>query len=270
MAKKAVSKKDKLDALRKKLEKTDMGGSRGFWSPQQGGNDIRILPETGDMPFFFQEVGRHYLPGEKMVYCPSFTSEGDLDCPVCDLVSELYSLGDPTSKKLAGDIRVRKMYWMNVMVREGKNSNGPFIYTPGVTVFSSIVSLVNDPDYGDIFDLEEGTDITVERSGTGLNTEYQVVPRRKTSPLAATEAEIKQIVDKAKDLSWVEVSEDPEEDSELSEGHAVYILPFDRIVSEYDLDMDADELLDEMAGDDEDDHPVKQDVKKRRRRRSRR
>lgn len=109
MAKSAATiRKNKLASLREKLEKTDMGGSRGFWSPQQGTNDIRILPEKGDMAFFFQEVGRHYMPGEKMVYCPKFTSAGKLDCPVCDLVDELYSLGDPASKKLAGNIRVRK------------------------------------------------------------------------------------------------------------------------------------------------------------------
>lgn len=156
------------------------------------------------------------------------------------------------------------------MVREGENTSGPFIYTPGVTVFSAVAALVNDPDYGDIFDLEEGTDITVERKGTGLNTEYQVVPRRDESPLVKTEAETEKIFEKAKDLSWVEVSEDPEEDSDLSEGHAVYVLPYDRIVSEFDLDSDADKLLDEMIGDDEEDHPIKQDVRKRRRRRSRR
>ena len=66
--KKSAQVAKKLDALRKKLKDTDLGGSRGFWAPQQGMNVIRILPEVGDMEYFFQEVGRHYLPGKKMVY----------------------------------------------------------------------------------------------------------------------------------------------------------------------------------------------------------
>lgn len=270
MAKKKVSKAEKLEALREKLENTDMGGSRGFWSPQQGVNEVRILPEVGDMGFFFQEVGRHYLPGEQRVYCPSFTTDGEHECPICDLVSDLYSMGDTASKKLASEIRVRKMYWMNVVVRDGQKTDGPFIYTPGVTVFSSVASLVNDPDYGEIFDVEDGTDVSIERNGTGLSTEYQVIPRRKASPLADSDQRVEEILGKAKDLSWVMVSDDPEEDKELSADHAVYVLPYDRIVEENELDMDTNELMDEMTKEDEDEHPVKTDVKRRRRRRSRR
>lgn len=261
MAKKA-SKDSRIAAIRDKLKKTDMGSSRGFWSPTQGVNDIRILPETGKMPWFFQEVGRHYLPGEKKVYCPNFTTDGEKDCPICDLVGDLYSEGSKSSKKLAGKIRVRKMYWMNIVVRDGDDTLGPFIYTPGVTVFSYIAALLNDPEYGeDIIDELEGIDIAVERSGTGLETSYQVVPRRKASPVAENEKEIESILEKAQDLSWVEVSEDPEEDKELSDGHAVYILPYDRIANEYELEDDLDE--------DEEEHEIQREVKGRRRRRAR-
>ena len=265
-AKKKVSKADKLKALRAKLDKTDMGGNRGFWNPPQGTSEIRVLPESGDMDYFFQEVGRHYLPEKKTVYCPSFTTEGELDCPICDFVQDLYALNDPASKELAGKIRVRKQYWMNICTRENGNTAGPFIYTPGITVFQALAGFVNDPDYGDIFDLDEGTDVSIERTGTGLETKYQVIPRRKMSTLAASSKEADEIMKKAQDLSWVEVSEDPEEDKELADGHAVYLLPYERIVLENELGDDVEDLLEEL--EDEEDHPVKQDV--RRRRRSRR
>jgi hypothetical protein len=71
---------------------------------------------------------------------------------------------------------------------------------------------------------------------------------------------------KAQDLSWVEVDDDPEQDKDLAEGHAVYLLPYDRIVDENELGGEVEDLLEDM--EDEEDHPVKQDV--RRRRRSRR
>lgn len=265
MAKKGTGRKAKLERLRDKLANTDLGGSSGFWSPKQGPNVIRILPEIGDMDYFFQEVGRHNFPDKQHVYCPAFTSAGDeLDCPVCEIVQELYQAGDKASRKLASQLRVRKMYWMNVVVRDGDNIQGPFIYTPGVTVFSSIAALINDPDYGDVFDVEEGTDITVEREGTGLKTEYQVIPRRYPSDLPDAD----DYMDKAKDISYVEVSEDPEEDGELSEGHAVYVLPYERIVAEFDLDTDIDDFV-EDAEEEEDEHPARREVKRRRRRRRR-
>lgn len=264
-AKKKVSKADKLKALRDKLDKTDMGGNRGFWNPPQGTSEIRILPEVGDMDYFFQEVGRHYLPDKKTVYCPHFTTEGELDCPVCDFVQDLYGLNDPASKEMAGRIRVRKQYWMNICTRENGVTSGPFIYTPGIMVFQALAGFVNDPDYGDIFDLKDGTDVSIERTGTGLETKYQVIPRRKVSALApASEADA--IMSKAQDLSWVEVDDDPERDKELADGHAVYLLPYDRIVLDNELDSDVEDLLEDA--EDVEDHPVKQDV--RRRRRSRR
>lgn len=266
MAKKKASRKAKLERIREKLANTDLGGSSGFWSPKQGSNTIRILPEIGDMDYFFQEVGRHNISKGKYAYCPSFTSDSELDCPICEIVQELYSAGDKASRKLGSTLRVRKMFWMNIVVRDGDSVQGPFIYTPGVTVFSSIAAFINDPDYGDIYDLIEGTDITVEREGTGFNTEYQVIPRRFPSELEDADG----ILEKAKDLSWVEVSDDPEEDSELSEGHAVYVLPYDRLVEEFDLDMDVEDIVSDDEDDDEDeedDHPVKKEVRRRRRRR---
>jgi len=244
-----------------------MGGSRGFWSPPQGPSEIRVLPEIGDMEWFFQEVGRHYLPDKKTVYCPSFTSDGELDCPVCDFVQDLYALNDNASKEMASKIRVRKQYWMNIVVRENGKTSGPYIYTPGMTVFQALAGFINDPDYGDIFDLQEGTDVTVTRDGQGLETTYQVIPKRKTSPFASSQSEIDAIVGKARDLSWVEVGDDPEEDKDIAKGHAVYIMPYDRIVEEFELGEDVNEMLEELD-EEEDAHPVKEDVRRRRRSRS--
>jgi len=54
----------RLDKIRKRLENVDMGGTRGFWRPKSGRNVIRILPETGDMEVFWQEVGKHFIPNK--------------------------------------------------------------------------------------------------------------------------------------------------------------------------------------------------------------
>lgn len=251
------ARQDRLALLRDKLKHTDMGGggSAGFWSPKEGRSVIRILPEAGEMEYFFQEVGRHNFPpdNKKSVYCPKFTSHNALPCPVCEIVDDLYK-GDKALQAMAGNLRVRKSYWMNVIVRgtkEGEEDSGPFIYTPGQTVFSSVAALISDPDYGDIMSPTEGLDIIVERTGQGLQTEYQVKPRRNSSPLSNDEKQIDDWLAKARDLTWVEVGDDPEQDKELGKGHSLYLLPYDRIVKEFDLDegiaVDVDEDEEEVA-----------------------
>jgi hypothetical protein len=306
MAKKNL---DRLAAIREKLKKTDMAtGGGGFWSPPVGKSIIRILPEVGDMEFFFQEVGKHNFPpdGKRSVYCPEFTSSGELECPVCDLVKDLRAATDTASKKLASELNRRRSYWMNVVVR-GQEDRGPQIYTPGVQVFTSIAMIIEDPDYGMVTDVHEGFDITIIRTGTGLDTEYQVNPRRNPTPLSEDEDEIASWLDKARDLSYVEVSDDPEEDKDLIAGHAVYVLPYERIGREFNLDSleneeddeadyeempvakppkkkvakrpiieededdyEEDEEVEEEEEEEEDNPPAKQEVSKRLARRSRR
>lgn len=262
MAKK--TRNDRLAALRDRMQSVDSGGAGGFFTPKQGANVLRILPEVGDMEFFFQVVGRHYLPNKKNFYCPAFTSEGELPCPICEVVNDLYKSGDKASKALAGDIRVRKQYWMNVIDRENENA-GPLVYTPGITVFGAIKSLVLDPDYGDIMDIDNGIDITIVRSGEGLDTSYQVNPRRMDSPLNADKAIVEDWLDKARDLSWVELTDDPEQDKEIAEGHAVWVLPYDRIVEEAGLDDGFEEAVAEPEEEEEEEESdVKAEITKRR------
>jgi hypothetical protein len=261
MAKEAVvSRADKLARLREKLSKVDVSrGAKGFLRLSDGRNIIRILPGIGSMEYFFQEVGKHNLPpdGKKSFYCPKFTSGGELECPICDYVDELYKSGDKVNKELAGKLRVRRMFWMNAIDRANAKA-GPQIYTPGVTVFGTIASLIGDPDYGDIFDAEDGTDIIIEKSGKELDTEYQVKPKRTSTPLSDNDEEVKKWMKDAKDLSFVEVSDDSEEDAELSKGHAVFVLPYDRLEKEFSSVADLDE-----DGDEDDDRPAKKQVTKR-------
>ena len=260
-----ISKAEKVKALRDKLKAQDLGGGgAGFYSPKLGENTIRILPETGDMEFFFQPVGRHFFPDKRVVYCPGFTSEKDLPCPVCEIVRELHQIGDKQSKKLASSLGLRRAWWMNVINRDNEDA-GPLVFTPGVMVFNSIISLINDPDFGDITDIDDGADIIINRDGTGIDTSYEVHGRRKETTLTDDDELLEEWLDKAKDLSYVEVSEDPGEDEELSEGHAIHVVPYDRIVDEFGLDSFDGE---DDGGDKDDDE--KEETSRRPKRKTRR
>ncbi|HKZ40024.1 MAG TPA: hypothetical protein VJ044_03630, partial [Candidatus Hodarchaeales archaeon] len=244
-----MSKSERLAALREKMKKTDTGGGgKGFWSPKEGRNVIRVLPPVGGMSFFFQEVGKHNFPDNRRSYCSLFTTDGEKPCPICELVDDLYADGAKSSIKLAKEIRLRRGYWMNIINRNGEDA-GPLIFTPGVKIFNQIQNMINDPDYGDVTDEEEGLDLIINRAGTGLDTEYDVKAKRNYTPISEDADLAAEWLEKAKDLSWVEVSYDPEEDSELSKGHAVYILPYDRVVKEFGIDdLDVEEMAATVSG----------------------
>ena len=252
---------DTLDALRKKLGNIDMGGPSGFWKPPKGKKStIRILPPVGDMEFFFQEVGRHYgLADFGPITCPHFTSGGEEACPVCDLVARLYR-GSKADKALAKRLRVSKSFWMNVVVRDPDDSDGieisdgPAVFTPGTTVLAAIQSLIYDPEYGLVYDIEEGVgvDLTIERSGEGLETRYQVNPRRGDTPLHPDSDVVAQILEDAKDLSAAYLTDDPDEDADVVGERIVTVLPYDRIVAEYGVSPTAaTDELESMMSDDE-------------------
>jgi len=234
-----------LNKLRERLSHIDTGLGSGFFGPKDGRNVIRILPPVGNMEFFFQPVGRHYMPpdGKKAVYCPNFTSDGDLPCPVCELVNDLKAAGE---KKMADELRMRRSFWMNVVNREDEKG-GVKIFTPGIIVFGEISSLISDPDYGDVTDVLNGYDIIVEKSGSGRDTEYHVKPRPKVTPITEDDDELQKLLEAAQDLTYTELSDDPEEDSELQKGHPLFILPYDRIVKEYKLD----DIMVEDEGEEE-------------------
>ena len=261
-----LTKSEKLAKMRQALSETDTGsGSAGFLGAlSEGVTIIRILPEVGDMPRFFQEVGVHQMPGKdgKRIFCPKFTSRGKLTCPVCEIVDQLYKAGDTASKAFAGQIRAQKKYWMNTIARADEKA-GPKIYTPGVLVFRQLMSLIQDPDYGDITDVEDGYDIKIERKGKGrTDTDYQARAAKNSSPLSDDPDKVDEWLESAKDVSYVEVSTNPDEDAELAEGHAVFVLPYKRL--EKELDLDNLELGEDVEDDDEEEeeHPTRKTSRK--------
>lgn len=239
---------DKLAALRAKMAQTDTGGGsrEGFWTTPLGFSTIRIMPEVGGMNFFYQEAGQHFLPGEgdkvMPVYCPSFTTGGALPCPICEVVQLLFK-GSTNDRTMAEKIIRSKAYWMNIVVRDpaedvaGNTAKGPYIWTPGVTIFRAIQSLVGSPSYGNIADFENGCDLEVEKTGKGMETKYQVFPRRSRDaiPLHSDPEVMLKLIESAQDLSYAVLSENPEEDKDLSQGLMIKLLPYDRMVSEFGI-----------------------------------
>lgn len=206
----------RLDAMRQRMAKHhSQGSSFNYWKPAADGKEIiRILPPVHTMEFFWQEVGSHKVhEGEGgWVRCPHFTSNEELPCPICELVEQAYQERDADFVKA---LKVRRAFHMNVIVRaardSGKEDQGPFIWTPGVQVFEKLTEVIGDPDFGDITDVYTGSDILVSRKGSGLSTEYHIVPGRYASSLdgvkqddgSPNEEKIQELLKNAVDLRKV-------------------------------------------------------------------
>ena len=136
-------------------------GKSAFWRPNDGNQTIRVVPtEDGDP---FKEVFFHYNVTKGGILCPK-RNFGD-SCPICDFASNLWREGadtnDESSKKLAKSLFVRQRFFSPVLVR-GEETDGVRWWGYGKTAYESLLNLVLNPDYGDITDTDEGTDIVLQ------------------------------------------------------------------------------------------------------------
>lgn len=185
---------DKYARLLEKVQSLNLGGG-GFWKPPEGRSTFRILPAVGTMGYFFKEVGTHYLPGEKHFACLSISTDGQQDCPLCQVEKLLRDSGD---KEAASAFYPSRSFTMNIIDRS-KPDDGVKLYSPGVTVFQGLASMVADPDYGDISDVDNGFDVKLDRKGEGQKTKYQVSAARNPSPLGTAD-QVQTWLEQAQDI----------------------------------------------------------------------
>jgi hypothetical protein len=108
--------------------------------------------------FFHYNVGDH----RGGILCPKRNfGEG---CPICEFASTLWREGsdnnDEESKKLAKSLFVRTRYFSPVVVR-GREEEGIKVYGYGKQAYELLLGYILDPEYGDVTDITEGTDITL-------------------------------------------------------------------------------------------------------------
>jgi hypothetical protein len=181
--------RQKLAALRG--EGTRDNGPSIWFKPEEGDQDIRIVPTNDGDPL--KEMFFHYNVGEHKggVLCPK-RNFGER-CPICDFASSLWREGteknDDESKKLAKSLFVRQRYFSPVVVR-GREEEGIKVYGYGKTAYELLLGYILDPEYGDITDTVEGTDITLtytKPTRPGAYPQTNMKMRRNTSPLLSDE-----------------------------------------------------------------------------------
>ena len=178
MAKKAKRTVRRTDMSKLKAKAEQL--SSQYWKATQGRNVIRVLPpwsSAGEYAgVFYFEYSLHYgfrVQGRDRAL-PCMKGAGEEDCPLCEASDILAQSGDTA---LANKIRPASKYYVNVLDRKRKRV---FIWGMSRKMFRALLGYMNDPDWGDITDPEEGRDLVVEREGTGLESSYElrVKPRQ--------------------------------------------------------------------------------------------
>lgn len=159
--------------------RTEGGGN--YWKPPTGDTRIRVMPPWAeDEEEFFFETGTHYRvgPDERHVPCPELSGERD-SCFLCRLIIKL-NKGDSDERAEANTMRATRRFLLSIVVLDDVEE-GVRLWECPQTVFRRMKRYFRDPEYGDFTDLEDGYDLTIERSGDGETTKYDVHPARNNS-----------------------------------------------------------------------------------------
>jgi len=173
-----------LDKMRSRLsDLQNRGGSKKnvFWKPQDGEQTIRIVPTADGDPF--KDYWFHYNLGNNNGFLSPKKNFGEAD-PLDDFIRNLFNEGTEDSIKMAKNLMARQRFFAPVLVR-GEESMGVRIWGFGKLAYQQLLELCLNPEYGDITDIEDGTDLTIKYGKTGgkLFPETTITPRRRTSPL---------------------------------------------------------------------------------------
>lgn len=190
-----------IAALKAKLNQFNRQGERSeaLWKPTEGKSVVRIVPwkENKENPFI--ELHFHYL-GNKTYLSP--TSYGNRD-PILEFAEELASGGTKDDWSQSRPFRPKLRTFVPIIVR-GEEEKGVRFMSFGKTVYQELLSIIADPDYGDITDVKNGRDIVVEyipqeKSDTNF-AKTMVRPKPNQTPVADSAEKIKQFLTDQPDI----------------------------------------------------------------------
>jgi hypothetical protein len=149
-----------LDAIKAKLNQLNKQDDKknNLWKPEAGKTRIRIVPYVHRKDNPFLELYFHYDISKKSMLSP--ISFGNAD-PIVEFAEKLKKTGDKDEWIMGRKIEPKMRTYVPVIIR-GKESEGVKFWGFGKQIYTELLSIISDPDYGDITDLMNGRDIDVE------------------------------------------------------------------------------------------------------------
>jgi hypothetical protein len=202
-----------LNKMREKLTKLqNKGGNKSlFWRPSDGEQTVRIVPTSDGDPF--KEYWFHYNLGQNAGFLSPKRNYGEND-PLNDFIQSLYSENTEESIKMAKSLSARQRFFAPVIVR-GEEDKGVRVWGFGKQVYEQLLNLVLNPEYGDITDVKEGTDINL-KYGKPAGASFPVTtltPSRKASTVCPdlSDAECVALLEQVPDFDGLFERKTPEQ-----------------------------------------------------------
>ena len=225
-----------LNAIRKRLGQLQTTNNRtsSLWKPQPGKTQIRIVPYEFNKDNPFIELFFHYNLNNRSYLSPISFGRPD---PIEEFAQKLKASGNKEDYQLSKKLEAKMRTFAPVIVR-GEESQGVKFLGFGKTVYQELLSIIADPDYGDITDPVNGRDVSVEfisaeESGasfpktnirvkpnqTPISDEPSVLELVKTSQKDITEIYQEQSYDDLTNVlnEWLNPSEDSTEEEEVKQ-----------------------------------------------------
>ena len=169
--------------------------------PQPGKQVIRVLPYKHNKDNPFIELFFHFGLNNKTYLSPITFGRPD---PIEEFAQKLKTSGNREEYQMARKLEAKMRTFAPVVVR-GEEDQGVRFWGFGKTVYQELLSVIADPDYGDITDPVNGRDVlvefkTAEEIGASFpKTTIRVKPNQ--TPIVEDKAKLEGILDNQKDIT---------------------------------------------------------------------
>jgi len=192
-----------ISSIRKRLNQLQTTNNRtsNLWKPQPGKQVIRVLPYKHNKDNPFIELFFHFGLNNKTYLSPISFGRPD---PIEEFAQKLKTSGNREEYQMARKLEAKMRTFAPVIVR-GEETQGVKFWGFGKTVYQELLSVIADPDYGDITDAINGRDvsvefITAEESGASFpKTSIRVKPNQ--NPIVEDKAQLENLLENQKDIT---------------------------------------------------------------------
>ena len=145
--------KSRLNSLSNTNQKSNL-----IWKPKPGKQVVRIVPYKYEPDNPFIELKFHYNINNKTYLSPDSFGRPD---PIVEFSNRLKKTGSKEDWQMGRKMEPKMRTFAPVIVR-GEEGEGIKFWGFGKQVYQELLSIISDPDFGDITDLTGGRDIVVE------------------------------------------------------------------------------------------------------------
>ena len=195
-----MSTREKMLARKKALESKGNGG--GMIYPKEGTMRVRLMNQGPDKELGLEVIQFYLGPKTGGVISPATFDE---PCPFMEKYQELKNSKDEVDQELAKNLTPRRRYIIGGTCykdEKGKEIDPDRVCKPILvprSVYQDIIDLyLDEDDWGDMTDPEEGYDIKISRSGSGkMDTTYSVTAcpgKKPLNPKYVKEMDLEEII----------------------------------------------------------------------------